>query len=117
MKIKEITILAALSLFVGCKATPEVKTPKTEVENRSQEQASEVETLTLRATGNVYVLVKDKSSNELLYRKTLQEGEAEVLEVDGPVDVFFTAGEHLIIERRGQIFRPKAEGTAKITSE
>ena len=115
MKIKEIILLAVLSLLVGCTTTPQEHSAKPEEENKIPEQAKEVETLTIRATGNVYVLVRTKSSNEELFRGALSNGENTILEVDGPVDVFFTAGEHLVVEWKGDESRPNIEGPAKLT--
>jgi transcriptional regulator with XRE-family HTH domain len=71
--------------------------------------------VTLRATGNVYVLVRQKEDDSELYRKTMAEGESTTLDKSGPVDVLFTAGENLIIEHGGERMRPSASGTAKIT--
>lgn len=71
--------------------------------------------ITLVASGNVYVLVKQQSDNQELYRNTMSEGETVTLEKEGPVDILFTAGENLVIEQGGERFRPNASGTAKIT--
>ncbi len=71
--------------------------------------------ITLVASGNVYVLVKQQSDNKELYRNTMSEGETVTLEKAGPVDILFTAGENLVIEQGGERFRPNASGTAKIT--
>lgn len=71
--------------------------------------------ITLIANGNVYVLVKQQSDNQELYRNTMSEGETATLEKDGPVDILFTAGENLVIEQSGKRVRPSASGTAKIT--
>lgn len=71
--------------------------------------------ITLVASGNVYVLVKQQSDNKELYRNTMSEGETVTLEKEGPIDILFTAGENLVIEQGGERFRPNASGTAKIT--
>jgi len=71
--------------------------------------------VTLRASGNVYVLVRQKEDDSELYRKTMSEGESVTLEKSGPVDILFTAGENLIIEHGGERMRPSSSGTAKIT--
>lgn len=71
--------------------------------------------ITLTASGNVYVLVRQRSNNEELYKKTMAEGESVTLEKEGPVDILFTAGENLIIEQGGERFRPNTSGTAKIS--
>jgi hypothetical protein len=69
----------------------------------------------LRASGNVYVLVRQKEDDTELYRKTMSEGESVTLEKSGPVDILFTAGEFLTIEHGGERMRPSSSGTAKIT--
>ena len=73
------------------------------------------ESITLIATGNVYVLVKQQSDNKELMRKTMSEGESITLEKDGAVDILFTAGENLQIEHGGELLRPRGSGTAKIS--
>lgn len=71
--------------------------------------------ITLTASGNVYVLVRQRSNNEELYKNTMAEGESVTLGKEGPVDVLFTAGENLIIKQGGERFRPNTSGTAKIS--
>ena len=71
--------------------------------------------VTLTASGNVYVLVKQQDDNTELFRKTMSEGETVTLEKDGPVDILFTAGEFLTIEHDGERMRPSSSGTAKIS--
>ncbi|PXA04144.1 hypothetical protein DDZ13_08885 [Coraliomargarita sinensis] len=115
MKIEQITLFAVLSLLVGCATTPEVQTTETEEVNSSLQQVEQVETLTIRASGSVYVLVKTKSNNEQLFRGTLGDGDNTTLEVDEPVDVLFTAGEHLVLEWKGEEMKPNTTGTAKLT--
>lgn len=73
------------------------------------------ESITLIATGNVYVLVKQQSDNKELMRKTMSEGESITLDKDGAVDILFTAGENLQIEHGGELLRPRGSGTAKIS--
>jgi len=78
--------------------------------------ASSEESITLIASGNVYVLVKQRNDNQELFRKTLSGGETVTLTKSGPVDILFTAGEHLVIVNpAGDKLRPKGEGTAKIS--
>ena len=71
--------------------------------------------VTLTASGNVYVLVKQQDDNTELFRKTMSEGETVTLDKDGPVDILFTAGEFLTIEHDGERMRPSSSGTAKIS--
>jgi cytoskeleton protein RodZ len=79
--------------------------------------AATEESITLIASGNVYVLVKQRDDNQELFRKTLSGGETVTLTKSGPVDILFTAGENLVIVNpAGEKLRPKGEGTAKISS-
>jgi cytoskeleton protein RodZ len=74
------------------------------------------ERVSLIASGNVYVLVKQRNDNKELVRRTLGEGETLGFTKEGPVDILFTAGENLIIVNpAGERLRPKGEGTAKIS--
>ena len=74
------------------------------------------EPITLKATGNVYVLIKQRKDNKELVRKTLGEGEMLTFRKSGPIDILFTASEHLvIINSEGERLNPKSKGTAKIT--
>ncbi|MEO0508836.1 MAG: helix-turn-helix domain-containing protein [Verrucomicrobiota bacterium] len=77
--------------------------------------AASSDSITLIASGNVYVLVKQKDNNEEIYRNTMSEGESIALQKSGPVDILFTAGEFLTIEHSGERMRPSSSGTAKIT--
>ncbi|MFO8027310.1 MAG: helix-turn-helix domain-containing protein [Opitutales bacterium] len=80
-----------------------------------EETAPSSNSVTLEASGNVYVLVRQKENDEELYRNTMGEGESVTLEKSGPVDILFTAGENLTIEHGDERVRPSASGTAKIT--
>jgi len=71
--------------------------------------------LTLQASGDVRVLVRQKKDDAELYRNNMRAGQSITLEKDGAVDILFTAGEHLTIEHGGERMRPSASGTARIT--
>ena len=73
------------------------------------------ESITLIASGNVYVLVKQQNDDLELFRKTMGDGESQVLKKQGSVDILFTAGEFLTVEHNGERLRPSSSGTAKIT--
>ena len=74
------------------------------------------ENISLVASGNVYVLVKQRNDNKELVRKTLSAGETLDFMKQGPIDILFTAGENLVIVNpAGERLRPKGEGTAKIS--
>jgi len=73
------------------------------------------ETVSLIASGTVYVLVKQRNDSKELVRKTLSEGETHSFTKQGPIDILFTAGENLVIvDASGERLRPQVEGTAKI---
>lgn len=79
-------------------------------------EAPILENLTLIASGNVYVIVEQRNDKKKLYNKTMSAGETIELQKVGPVDILFTAAQHLeIVNPAGEHLRPKGEGTAKIT--
>jgi cytoskeletal protein RodZ len=103
--------------------TPELRDPAAITEtvepttpNDSTTAGATEESITLIASGNVYVLVKQRDDNQELFRKTLSGGETVTLTKSGPVDILFTAGENLmIVNPSGEKLRPEGEGTAKIS--
>jgi transcriptional regulator with XRE-family HTH domain len=96
----------------GSEDTAELRPPAQVAENSTPVDNNSI---TLIASGNVYVLVKQQTDNKELYRKTMSEGESVTLQKDGPVDILFTAGENILIETGGERLRPSSSGTAKIT--
>lgn len=81
----------------------------------SAETPESSNSITLRANGDVRVLVRQKNDDAELYRNSMLAGESVTLDKSGPVDILFTAGENLTIEHSGERMRPSASGTAKIT--
>jgi len=73
----------------------------------------ESDALTLEATGTVYLMVRQTNDEKELYRGTLGEGESTTLSKQGPVDIFFTAGENLVIDHNGERMKPNITGAAK----
>tara|TARA_A100001015_G_scaffold303276_1_gene392675 strand:+ start:585 stop:1439 length:855 start_codon:yes stop_codon:yes gene_type:complete len=112
-------ILGSGKVETGMPAKPELRDTSTASEKlqgeETQNSATSTDSLTLTASGNVYVLVKEGGGNTELLRKTLSEGESVTLDKNGPVDVLFTAGEFLTIEHNGERMRPSSSGTAKIS--
>ena len=108
-----------VTVETGMPAKPELRDTSTASEKlqgeETQNSATSTDSLTLTASGNVYVLVKEGGGNTELLRKTLSEGESVTLDKNGPVDVLFTAGEFLTIEHNGERMRPSSSGTAKIS--
>lgn len=91
-------------------ATTTIQDADTRSTGSSQEKVS------LIASGNVYVLVKQRNDNKELVRKTLSAGDTLDFMKQGPIDILFTAGENLVIVNpAGKRLRPEAEGTAKIS--
>ena len=73
----------------------------------------ESDALTLEATGTVYLMVRQTNDEKELYRGTLGEGESTTFSKQGPVDIFFTAGENLVIDHNGERMKPNITGAAK----
>ena len=73
----------------------------------------ESDSLTLEATGTVYLMVRQTTDEKEIYRGTLGEGETTTLTKQGPVDIFFTAGENLVIDHNGERMKPNITGAAK----
>ncbi|NBB79450.1 MAG: helix-turn-helix domain-containing protein [Verrucomicrobia bacterium] len=71
--------------------------------------------ITLTTSGLVNVIVRQRSDNEVIYKKTMAEGESVTMDKEGPVEIFFTAGENLIIEQNGERFRPNISGVGRTT--
>jgi cytoskeletal protein RodZ len=74
--------------------------------------------ITLLANGgNVYVTVTQKVDGNRIYRGAIEVDSPLTLDKNGPVEIVFTRGEHLVIEAGDERFRPSASGAAKITIE
>ena len=73
----------------------------------------ETQSLTLEATGTVYLMVRQTNDEKEIYRGTLGAGESTTLSKEGPVDIFFTAGENLVIDHNGERMKPNITGAAK----
>lgn len=77
--------------------------------------AAASDSITLTASGALYVLVQQQSDKQTIYNGTLSSGETVTLEKQGPVSILFDDGKNLTIEQNGELFRPSAEGPARIT--
>lgn len=95
---------------------PQLRDQPTMTQNgqRTTARADQSE-FTITATGNVYILVRQRADNAELYRRTMAEGESVTLEKEGPVDILFTAGENFYIDHAGERIQPSAPGTARIS--
>ncbi len=95
-------------------ASPSATTPANELSSSTEEPRQE--TVSLIASGDVYVLIKQRNDNKELVRQTLSKGETLDFTKQGPVDILFTAGENLVIVNpAGERLKPRGEGTAKIS--
>ncbi len=99
--------------------TPELRDPPAITESAETTPAvapaAADDSITLIASGNVYVLVKQRDDKQELFRKTMSGGETVTLQKSGPVDILFTAGENIVIDHAGERLRPSSSGTAKIS--
>lgn len=76
--------------------------------------ANEPESITLTASGNVYVLVKQQLDEQKLFDQIMTEGQTVTLLKQGPVDIAFNAGENLSVKVKGGSVIPSRAGTAII---
>ncbi len=99
--------------------TPELRDPPAITESAETTPAvapaAADDSITLIASGNVYVLVKQRDDKQELFRKTMSGGETDTLQKSGPVDILFTAGENIVIDHADERLRPSSSGTAKIS--
>ena len=65
--------------------------------------------------GSVYVTVTQKNDGSRIYRGAIEVDSPLTLDKNGPVEIVFTRGEHLVIETGDELFRPAASGASQIT--
>ncbi|HNX04723.1 MAG TPA: helix-turn-helix domain-containing protein [Opitutales bacterium] len=80
-------------------------------------QSSAIRPITLIASENVTVWVIRKSDGTRVFEGTLSAGENKVVDVAGQVEVRFTNGRALMIERDGQKQRIGIDGTGRTIFE
>lgn len=97
--------------------TAPVETPSDPVETPSPSVTPATEdTITLLATGPVYVIVKQVEDNAELFKGSLETDQRIPVKRTGPVTVTFTEGNNLIvIESDGGRIQPSRSGAAKFT--
>ena len=73
--------------------------------------------ITLKASGSVYVQIRQKLDNKILFKKQLIDGEIQTIKRRGPVDVAFTKGNllRLIADGQNDPIQPNTKGTGTIT--
>lgn len=69
------------------------------------------DSLNIRATGSVTLIVKDQTTNERLYSGTLHAGESTgAIPRRGPIEIRYNDGASVVFEYDGQSFSPQAGG-------
>jgi transcriptional regulator with XRE-family HTH domain len=74
-----------------------------------------IDSITLTASGELYVLVQQQADKKTIYQGKLASGATISLDKQGPVSIVFNEGKNLTVEKDGEFFRPSAEGPARIT--
>ena len=76
-----------------------------------------VSEITLKASGAVYVQIRQKIDNKILFKKQLIDGEIQTIKRRGPVAVAFTKGNliRLIADGQDDPIQPNTEGSGTIT--
>ena len=89
----------------------------TESNESAQSIEYPVSEITLKASGAVYVQIRQKLDNKILFKKQLIDGEIQTIKRRGPVDVAFTKGNliRLIADGQDDPIQPNTEGTGTIT--
>ena len=88
-----------------------------EPNNSSQTIEYPISEITLKASGVVYVQIRQKLDNKILLKKQLIDGEIQTIKRRGPVDVAFTKGNliRLMADDQNAPIQPNTEGTGTIT--
>jgi cytoskeleton protein RodZ len=73
----------------------------------------QIRTITLMATDNVTVWVTRKSDNFRVYEGTLTSGQMQKVDVSGAVEIRYTNGRGLQVERDGKRLRINTEGMGR----
>ena len=89
----------------------------TESNDSAQSIEYPVSEITLKASGAVYVQIRQKIDNKILFKKQLIDGEIQTIKRRGPVDVAFTKGNliRLITDGQDGPIQPNTKGTGTIT--
>lgn len=104
--------------FFGIKAVKDMKPtlPKSLQDSKSANYAqtsipsNSDEEISLIATGNVHVIVRQESDKSRLFNDNLAAGERVSIKKKGMVKIHFTEGSNLKIERGGQVYEMDASG-------
>ena len=76
-----------------------------------------VSEITLKASGSVYVQIRQSLDNKILFKKQLIDGEIQTIKRRGPVDIAFTKGNliRLVADGQDDPIQPNTKGTGTIT--
>ena len=76
-----------------------------------------IKEITLKASGSVYVKIRQKLDNKVLLAKQLIDGEIQTIKRRGPVDVAFTKGDCISLFTDDEIepIQPNTKSAGKIT--
>ena len=76
-----------------------------------------IKEITLKASGSVYVQIRQKIDNKELLAKPLIEGEIQTIKRRGPVDIAFTKGNFITLFTDGEVdpIEPNTASAGKIT--
>ena len=100
-------------------STTEVATSSSITKSSESAKSTEypITEITLKTSGPVYVQVRQKIDNKVLFTKSLIEGEIQTIKRRGPVDVAFTKGDFIRLIADGQDgpIRPKTNSAGTIT--
>ena len=98
---------------------PTLTSSASETNVPSQNTEYIVAEITLKASGPVYVQIRQKLDNKILLSKQLITGEIQTIKKKGPVDVAFTKGNFitLISDADSSPIRPNTVSAGKITVE
>lgn len=111
-----IIILTALTISILTTIAGIVIFSQTNSDPVPANMASAVKTIkediTLIATGDVYVVVRQENNREKLFSGPLKKGESIHLQKEGPIKIQHTQGENLLLEKNGHRYAMSTNGLA-----
>jgi transcriptional regulator with XRE-family HTH domain len=111
-----LTLLVRL-IMGGPAVDPTTEVATAEIERTTTATADRTQSLILRATDTVTVIVEQTLDRQRIYSGTLEAGQSIPLEKRGPVSIRFTNGSALTIDRDGEQFRPGQSGVGRTMVE
>ncbi len=112
-------VVAAISALIWALGSPSTKTNPQEIaiiqgaplQSGTPSDEAE-ESITLIASGDVYVVVRQEMDKQKLFVGSLKKGEKVHLNKKGPIKIQHTQGENLILEKEGQRYAMSTGGLA-----